>query len=357
MTGCTKKSLQEHAKNVNKSTNEPVTLTMLSCWNEEDTQAFADQIHEKLPNITIKYEICPIGTIPYADEVTRRVMNHKEADIFMTTDTNLWNSGKLLDLTEEKFVSRYHLSTMKSLSEDGSVYFVPGLGDVLCYIYNVKWLEELGLQVPQSNKELDDVFAAILHAGKQPFLVPYSQMPTQYVKVLISGYLSTPQGQQWMNDYNQGKTTMAQDVQWQQLWKRVEEMSQKGYLRAEELVYTESRRMVAMQEEGGFMTTFSSAQYSKFSEANKDQFQVLPLLGEKPENQMVYTAPTCYFAVSNRLSTSKNNNKHAPRYRYWTICLQLRDRSYSVVKIRYLSVIYRTLHCLFKIDIPICLKL
>lgn len=311
LTGCSKSPMPVDTNNTGMHSDESVTLTMLCNWRDEDAQKFADGIHEKLPNITLEYEVCPIGSIPYDDEVTRRVMHDAEADIFVTSNINLWDSGKLLNLTDEEFVAEYNLSLMKTLSGDGSVYFVPELGDVLCYIYNVKWLDELGLQVPQTNEELDGVFAALSKAGKPPFMVPYSQMPTQYVKVLIAGYLSTPKGQQWMTDYNQGKTTMAQDAQWQQLWKRVEKMTQNGYLRTEDMVYTESRRMAAMQDENVFMTTFSSAQYSKFEKATKEQFQVMPLLGEKAENQMLYTAPTGYFALSNRLSTVENGAKRA----------------------------------------------
>ncbi|MEG2284568.1 MAG: extracellular solute-binding protein [Eubacterium sp.] len=303
LTGCTK------TFPLKQSANTPVTLTMLCHLEDAEAKAFAEGIHQKLPHITIDYEACPIGSLPYGDEVTRRVMNDVESDIFMTTDTQLWDSGKLLNLTDEAFTSKYNLSLMKTLSGDGSVYFVPGMGDVLCYIYNVKWLEELGLQPPQSNEDLDNVFAAMSSAGKQPFIVPYSQMPTQYVKVMIAGYLSTPDGQQWLNDYNQGKTTMAQDAQWQELWKRAEEMTQKGYLSPEDMIYTESRRMVRIQEDKGFMTTFSSSQSKKFSDETKDKFQVLPLVGEKPENQMVYTAPTAYFALSDKLNTSENRAK------------------------------------------------
>lgn len=306
LAACTKASAP-------KITKEPlpVTLTMLSNWNEADTKLFADAIHEKLPHIILEYEACPIGALPYADEITRRVMHDAEADIFLTTDTNLWSSGKLLNLTDEEFVAKYNLSIMKTLSGDGSVYFLPNVGDVLCYIYNDQWLKELGLQAPQTIEELDAVFAEMSTAGKHPFIVPYSQMPTQYIKVMVSGYLSTPKGQQWMNDYNEGKTTMAQDEVWQRLWKRAEEMAQKGYLLPEDMVNSEPRRIVLFQEGRGFMTTFSSAQDSRLSDETKEQFQVLPLLGEKPENQMIYTAPSSYFALSNKLSLAENSNKRA----------------------------------------------
>ncbi|MEG0492548.1 MAG: extracellular solute-binding protein [Clostridia bacterium] len=306
LTGCAPASSTRRAK---APANTPVTLTMLSNWNEAETKAFADAVHQKLPHITLAYEACPIGAAPFMDEVTRRVMHDAQPDLFMTTDTDLWNSGKLLDLTNEPFVSRYNLSLMKDLSGNGSVYFIPGLGDVLCYLYNVEWLAQLGLPVPQTTAELDQVFAAMAEAGKQPFVVPYSQLPTQYIKVLIAGYLSTPKGQQWMSDYQQGKTTMAQDAQWQELWKRVEDMSKKGYLRPQDMQFSENSRLNTMQDGAGFMTTFSSAQYSQLPVTNTERFDLLPLLGEQEKNQMVYTAPAGYFALSNQLSTAENSAK------------------------------------------------
>ncbi|MEG0756552.1 MAG: 5'-nucleotidase C-terminal domain-containing protein, partial [Oscillospiraceae bacterium] len=227
----------------------------------------------------------------------------------MTSDTGLWNSGKLLDLTEEAFVSRYRLSVMENLSGDGSVYFVPGLGDVLCYLYNANWLEETGLPAPQTEQELENLFATLTEAGKQPFLVPYFQTPTQYVKVLIAGYLSTPKGQQWLTDYNEGSTTMAQDEHWQALWNRVAELAEQGILRPEKLTYTENMRITDVRNELAFMTTFTSGQYSKLLDAK--QFRLLPLLGDKPENQRVYTAPTCYFAASHHLAEPQNAAKRA----------------------------------------------
>ncbi|MEG0780578.1 MAG: extracellular solute-binding protein [Oscillospiraceae bacterium] len=302
LTGCAKTPAPPAA---------PVTLTMLCNWSPAEAKAFTDGVRKKLPHITLDCEICPIGALPYDDEVDRRVLHNTEADVFMTTDTDLWSSGKLLNFTDEAFVPRYNLSIMKTLSDDGSVYFIPGLGDVLCYLYHAEWLEEVGLPVPKTEAALDGLFAAIKDTGKQPFLVPYSQMPTQYVKVLIAGYLSTPKGQQWLSDYNAGKTTMAQDAQWQRLWNRVEELTKQGYLRTADMAFTESRRIIAMQEGSAFMTTFSSSQYGRLSEKCKSQFQLMPLLGEKPENQMVYTAPTCYFAVSNRLASAENADKRA----------------------------------------------
>ncbi|MEG0596752.1 MAG: ABC transporter substrate-binding protein, partial [Oscillospiraceae bacterium] len=223
--------------------DEPVTLTMLCSWIPTEAQAFADGIHAKFPHITLDCEVCPIGALPYADQVSRRVLHDEAPDLFMTSDTGLWNSGKLLDLTEEAFVSRYRLSVMEDLSGDGSVYFVPGLGDVLCYLYNANWLEETGLPAPQTEQELENLFATLTKAGKQPFLVPYFQTPTQYVKVLIAGYLSTPKGQQWLTDYNEGSTTMAQDEHWQALWNRVAELAEQNILRPEKLTYTENMRI------------------------------------------------------------------------------------------------------------------
>ncbi|MEG2135197.1 MAG: 5'-nucleotidase C-terminal domain-containing protein [Clostridia bacterium] len=311
LTGCATGAVPETPLETALPVDAPITLTMLCSLNSVDAQAFADGVHEKLPHITLDCEPCPIGALPYADEVTRRVTHDAASDIFMTSDADLWRSGKLLDLTSEDFVSKYNLSIMKTLSGDGAVYFVPGLGDVLCYLYNAQWLEASGLPVPQTEAELDAVFAAIAQAGKQPFVVPYSQMPTQYVKVLIAGYLSTPKGQQWMSDYNQGKTTMAQDAQWQKRWKRVEALTQKGYLRSQDMVFSESRRMAAIQDENAFMTTFSSAQYSKLFGETKEVLKVLPLVGENAENQMVYTAPSGYFAVSHRLASEENSAKRA----------------------------------------------
>lgn len=308
LPGCAKTATVRAA---DVAANDPVTLTMFCSWTDGDAKAFAEGVYKKLPHITLDYEICPIGALPYADEVNRRVRHGVEADIFMTSNTDLWSSGKLMNLTDEAFVSQYNLSIMKTMSNDGSVYFVPGLGDVLCYLYNAKWLDELGLLPPQTQEELNEVFAAMKDAGKQPFMVPYSQTPTQYIKVLISGYLSTPHGQQWMNDYNQGKTNMSQDEHWQRLWKLVEEMSQNDYLRTEHMTYTENMRITTIQDGNAFMTTFSSSQYGKISEENKAKFRLLPLMGEKPENQMVYTEPTCYFAVSNRLAAPENEAKRS----------------------------------------------
>ncbi|MEG0596753.1 MAG: 5'-nucleotidase C-terminal domain-containing protein, partial [Oscillospiraceae bacterium] len=42
-----------------------------------------------------------------------------------------------------------------------------------------------------------------------------------------------------------------------------------------------------------------------------EQFRLLPLLGDKPENQMVYTAPTCYFAAGRHLADTENAAKRA----------------------------------------------
>lgn len=291
--------------------NAPVTLTMLCSWIPTEARAFADGIHAKFPHITLDCEVCPIGALPYADEVSRRILHNQTPDIFMTSNTDLWSSDKLLNLTEEPFVSRYHLSIMKNLSGDGSVYFVPGLGDVLCYLYNAEWLEETGLSAPQTQQELMALFAAMKEAGKQPFIVPYFQTPTQYVKVLIAGYLSTPHGQQWLTDYNACKTTMAEDAHWQALWNQVAELTEQGYLLPKDLTYTENMRITNVRNEVAFMTTFSSGQYGKLDDAGRAQFQLLPLLGEKPENQMVYTAPTCYFAASNRLADPENAAKRA----------------------------------------------
>lgn len=304
LTGCGGQQAGESAQ------PEQVTVTMFGFWNDKTNDIIHNlkvALKEKYPEISLEYEAFPTSANPYSDELTRRVSHGREADLFMTTDTALGSTGALLNFTDQEFVSRYSVAIMQEQSDDGNVYYLPGVGYVQCYIYNPQQIPN----APQTLDELERMMVTSAKDGGHPFIVAYDQMPTLMLKTLSVGYLASPQGQVWLDNYNNGSATMTGNAAMEAAWSRVERLVKQGVFLKTDMVFTEGRRIGNFAQGGGDMTTVSSSilQQLYSSDGAPANFALLPFLGDEIKDQTVISAPTCYFAASARLDEAGNEAK------------------------------------------------
>ena len=262
-------------------------------------------VAEQYPYIKLEYEAFPTGAAPYTDELMRRIAHDREADIFMTADTSLCGSEELLDLTNEELAGRYSVSILREISGDGSVWMLPGIGAVTCYAYNTEQFPT----PPQTLTELVDETSALSLSGANSFIVPYEQTPQLMIQALAAGYLASPNGQLWLEKYNEGKETMSGNEHMKSAWEMAQRMIDNGVLRQEEMVFAESRRTTQLVDGIGAMTTVSSAILEGIFDENDDKFNLIPFVGETEKDKTVFCAPTYYLAASSHLTEKENEKK------------------------------------------------
>lgn len=77
--------------------------------------------------------------------------------------------GKFLDLSGEDFLSNLKEGAAESYAVDGGIYSLPLNSNAWGFFYNKTKFEELGLEVPKTWSEFEDVVKEIKDAGETPF--------------------------------------------------------------------------------------------------------------------------------------------------------------------------------------------
>lgn len=177
--GCAKEeppeALTETEDAEEKLNQTPVTLHVYSAIGERASQKNIEAyIQKTMPNVTVEatYENGP----KLESAQLAAVRNGEGPEILYTQDYyNYVQNGYLKDLTSEPYLKNYMISALNEAEVGSKVYALPiGNGNISGLFVNRRILEELGYEMPRTQKELMEVCRQIQAAEEETGVRAYA---------------------------------------------------------------------------------------------------------------------------------------------------------------------------------------
>lgn len=266
---------------------DSATLIRMYGTLDETHTPFLNALADKFPEIDLRYEFQ--WDIPGAYEVERRMLHNDGPDIAVVNGAalnSLTDKGLLLDLTGAEFVTRYHVSTMTQLYDQGRVLGLPLPNDLRCLVCNRGMLEQYGLELPQNVPELIETCRILTEQG-QGGIIADEQL---YQMLLRTAYLCKPAGYDWLKKYNDGSTVMA-GTPAADAWEDFAAVAAVSGCTSEDALALPAARTTSMLS-GKYafrVVTLSNLNFMRKSDPTLD-LVALPLLGATESDQWVFYA-------------------------------------------------------------------
>ncbi|MCK0471809.1 ABC transporter substrate-binding protein [Halalkalibacter sp. APA_J-10(15)] len=284
----------------------------------EQYENYFNQFSEKYleeTGIEVTYQL----EFPAADQATQilqtRLATSDSPDIFVVhavNDIPVYNrAGYLEDLSDEPFVENLLDATREAVTHNGEVVALPLETLSWGYLYNIDMFEELGLELPETLSEMEEVIQVLEENDITPFIASYNEgwIPQLFLP-LITGALMETENEDFMERMNNDEGSFAE---------------LDGFFEVIDLVatHTTSRGFEIDGDQGSAMFANGEAamwvQGPWFAEsilsANESiNFGVAPLpINESPEATMINSSTTTSLAVSS-LSENKRVAKDLLNY-------------------------------------------
>lgn len=277
---------------------------------DESYLPFFDALSEQFPGIELKYEFQ--WDKPGEIELERRILHDDGPDLAVVIGSalhSLTEKNLLLDLTNAPFSTRYHVSTMTALNDQGRVLGLPLPNDLRALICNREVLKANGVtELPKTVPELIEVCKTLTAHG-QGALIADEQI---YQMLLRTAYLCKPAGYDWLQAYNRGEGTMA-GTPAENAWKDMEALAAVSGCSKEDASSQAARRTELMMQ-GKYAFRCATMSNMRFMmEAHPDMDLVaLPMLGATEEDQWAFYAEQHgmrYFVANRNLAQPENDEK------------------------------------------------
>lgn len=172
-----------------------VAVLLTACGNAgEDTAAsskhlevfsqkkeMTTQLQQIIDGFNEEYEAeAVLVSVPDPGTVLKtRISNNDAPDIIniypQNADFQLWaNDDQFVDLTEEPFLDKLIDGAAEQYAVNDKIYNLPLTTNAWGFFYNLDKFEELGLEVPESWEEFEQLVADIQEAGEIPFAGSFS---------------------------------------------------------------------------------------------------------------------------------------------------------------------------------------
>lgn len=276
---------------------------------DETYVPFLNALADKFPEIDLRYEFQ--WDLPSVHEVERRILHNDGPDIAVVNGealNSLTEKEVLLDLTGTELVTRYHVSTMTQLNDQGRVLGLPLPNDLRCLLCNRGMLEQYGLELPKTVPELIEICRILTEQG-QGGIIADEQL---YQMLLRTTYLCQPVGYDWLQRYNSGTDVMA-GTPAADAWEDFAAVAAVSGCTSEDALALPAARTASMLS-GKYafrVITLSNLNFMRESDPTLDMV-ALPLLGATESDQWVFYANQSnmrYFVASGALEQPDNAAK------------------------------------------------
>lgn len=277
--------------------------------------AFEAAVEEAFPDIDLVQVGNYTGNMGVAEYAAR--LEHDDlTDVVMTWPVNVgeeYLADRLLDLSGMEFTSRYNVSMLDSIAQDGALYYLPGPAQVRGIVYNKTLFAENGWEIPTSYEEFLSLCKAIEATGIRAIQLGFANsevLDTAFIGYNYGNYFSRPQDIQWLDDYNAGRGNFgdhfdgALDVFQQMVdagvWKSTD--LTKNYSDREKMLFS---RQCAMVEDSALMCGMGFAQTG-----TTDEFALMPFFNPGAESDWARLYMVCYIGLNKHLAETLNKAKY-----------------------------------------------
>lgn len=233
-------------------------------------------------------------------------------DIFITSrilDTDL-ASERLTDLSDFDFVNDIAPGILDQASIDGGIYLLPVSNTMHGIYYNKTLMEEHNWKVPTNFAELESLCAQIKDAGFTPGVVGTELNDSPFSAVFNlakTGWLSTPEGADWEQDFLAGNATAA--GMWEDTMNYIQQYIDIGMFSTDPV--DRGNKELILEEMGNrrivFFTSMLDINLTELP--NGDQLGVMPYISEDGSKNVYIYNPDSYIGISNRLTQPGNEKK------------------------------------------------
>lgn len=277
--------------------------------------SFEKAVEEKFPDI----DIVLVGNFTRdmgISEYSSRMEHDDLTDIVMTwpldAGEEYWED-RLLDLSGYDFTSKYNLSMLNEISQDGKLYYLPGPSQVRGIVYNKTLFDENGWDVPSDFEGFISLCKEIEASGIRSLQLGFGNeevLDTGFVGFSYGECYSQPQDTQWMKEYDQGRNSFgdhfspALDTFQRLIDENVfrEEDLNITYADRENMFFT---RKCAMVEDSVLMAKMG---YSKTG--TTDEYALMPFFNPGDGSEWVRLYMVCYIGLNKKLAESGNKEKY-----------------------------------------------
>lgn len=291
-----------------KKEHEPITMLTSSM----NYQEFELALKEKYPEINLEFVSYTAGN---GTGYSQYLLEHGEpTDIFPMSVFGMREEQKkyLLDLSGYEFLSNYRTADINQVSLDGAVYLVPIARSVIGLYYNKTLFEENGWEKPQSFEELKDLTRKIRATGLDPVAAQFELPGNGFFDLFTlakTGFLSTPDGIQWEQDFKEGKATAAEGLT--DAAGLLQELIDCGFLDEEDTQrsYEETKEQFYTRKSAMYLNAGSVIRFTQNEDGSGDQYGIMPFYGRGTDDSVLITLPMRYFGLSRTLSEPGNEQK------------------------------------------------
>ena len=223
-----------------------------------------------------------------------------------------WQKEYLLDLSGYEFLNNYNTADVNQVTLDGAVYLVPASAAIIGLYYNKTLFKENGWEIPDSYEELKALAGTIRDAGFDPVAAQFELAGNGFFDLFTlakTGFLSTPEGRRWEQDFKDGKAEAAQGLS--EAVDMLQELIDCGFLDAEdakrnyhETINNFFERKAAMYLNAGTLTRFTQNE-----DGTGDEYGIMPFFGPGEDHTVLILQPQRYIGLSKELSEPGNEQK------------------------------------------------
>ena len=195
-------------------------------YNELRVRApFLSHLEQALPEIAIHYDF--VSADYFTTTLSAQMLSGRGPDLIEGGgETRLMAStGKLLDLTDQPFLSKYRAAGLAPFSVDGHVYAIPLQSWFEGVYYNKAIFAELGLTPPTTFDEWIELHHKLKAAGVKPQTMgaqSWQPLMKQSIGVVNSDFYAKPENAGFDAAFNDGEARLADSwLSAVKLWSRM----------------------------------------------------------------------------------------------------------------------------------------
>ncbi len=297
----------------NEAEGEKRSVVTVSMFNTASFPKWRNYVEQSLPDISIVW----VNNPNTMNSLIYQAKHDALPDIFAVrrfeSDLALQLAPFLLDLSKSRLACLYDQSVLQPFWNKDRLLWLPAPGQLSLLVANKAVFDSLGMDLPVDWKSFVSACEQLEAKGIRSLVCDFRTGWTETLLVEgvgMDGYLLTEQGMRWKKDFEGGDTD-AFDKAFLKAGERLKSLVDKGILRKEDLDIekdTAYPRMLLQKPGMGRLSTDK-----KIDEANKGSYAALPLMGDTPEENALYSYPVFMLALSGKLAVNPKKEESARR--------------------------------------------
>ncbi|MFB4167680.1 ABC transporter substrate-binding protein [Virgibacillus sp. JSM 102003] len=300
-------SQDEQDSDDSSSASEATELSFIH-WRGEDKEVFEDiiaQFEEENPNIDIKMNIYP--SEQYQSNAQQLLRDGSTGDVFTSFPGSQFEAmkgaGLFTDLTNEDFVGNFSEGPISVGQAEGKQLAIPYQLVFNMPVYNKGMFEELGLDVPKSWSQYQEMVDTLIENDIVPIAFPGADIgPNQTMNSMM---MNNAKDEEVFQKLESGEESLKNDW-WTNTLEDFQYFNENGYFQENALGTNQDSAMQMVANEEAAMLATGSYHMAALKELNPDlKLGLLPPI-TVPENEVEYEG---IHTATFMLAINKNSKK------------------------------------------------